>query len=229
MRSGDWDTPLSEMQIERCYTFSMEIEAKFTVPDSDIFTQLQGLKTLGAYTLKEPSLKLITDSYIDTDSGLLRQAGFACRLRHDHTRSIWIGAVKGLGGAEDGLHQREEFEVPIMPNAPVRNWPRSEARDRALALSQGQAFTTLFSLRQVRHLSNIYHEGVRVAELSLDQVTLTTTDETSPALELEIELKGKGTRDDLRALTEALAEYKLTPEPQSKFERAYAANVSIIK
>jgi inorganic triphosphatase YgiF len=206
----------------------MEIEAKFTVPDKDTFDRLHGLKAIGAYTLKEPNTKLVTDTYLDTADGLLRQGGLACRMRHDHNRGTWLGAVKGLGGAEDGLHQREEFEVPIMPSAPPRNWPRSEARDRAVSLSQGHPFLNLFDIRQTRHILNVYLKNERVAEFSLDEVTFKSGGEQTPTWELEIELKGQGTLDDLRALKEGLAEYNLQPEAKSKFERGLALAQAVI-
>lgn len=207
----------------------MEIESKYLIPDQETFEILQTLKSLAAYSLKEPATRLITDTYLDTESGALHQAGYAGRIRHDHTRSIWFGTLKGLGSANGSLHQREEYEVPIMPSAPPRNWPRSDARNLALRLGQGQPFVNLFSLRQLRHTRNVYLNGQWVAELSLDQVSQPAGSDPAPNFELEIELKGKGTLDDLRALTEALAAYHLQPQPLSKFERAYAANVSIIK
>jgi inorganic triphosphatase YgiF len=207
----------------------MEIESKFTVPDTETFDRLKELKLIGAYTLKEPDTKLVTDTYLDTADGLLRQGGLACRIRHDHARGTWLGTVKGLGGAEGDLHQREEFEVPIMPSARPRSWSRSEARDKALALAQGQPLLDIFTIRQVRYLRQVYLKQVHIAELSLDQVAIETGPDQDLSWELEIELKGQGTLDNLSALKDGLAEFNLQPEPRSKFERAYTANVSIIK
>lgn len=214
--------------MKKCYTLGMEIESKFTVLDTETFERLRGLKAIGAYTLKEPATKVVTDTYLDTAEGLLQQGGLACRTRHDHTRGTWLGTVKGLGEAEDGLHQREEFEVPIMPSAPPRNWPRSEARDRAMSLSQGHPFLDLFTIRQTRHILNVYLKTQRVAELSLDEVNFKSGGEQTPTWELEIELKDQGTLDDLRALKEGLAEYNLQPESKSKFERGLALAHAVV-
>src|SRR5262249_34583357 len=65
-------------------------------------------------------------------------------------------------------------------------------------------------------------DGREVAELSLDAVRLPQSGYPQVRYELEIELRPDGTRQDLKSLEKALAAYRLTPQGQSKFERALA-------
>jgi hypothetical protein len=62
-----------------------------------------------------------------------------------------------------------------------------------------------------------------VAEPSLDRVRFSAGDKQQQLFELEIELKGQGTDEDLRVLVGALSSHWLVqPEPYSKLERALA-------
>lgn len=200
----------------------METEAKFSVPRLELFDRLKALARLGEYSLKHPATQTVTDVYLDTADGLLRQGRFACRLRHHHTRGTWTATVKGLGGAAEGVHQRQEFEVSVMPNARPANWPLSEARDLVTRLSLARPLIELFTIHQVRHTRQVAQGERDAAELSLDEVSSGAGSGRAPTWELEIELQAQGTLDDLRALREALAEYELQPEPLSKFEREFA-------
>ncbi len=200
----------------------MEIESKYVIPSAESLEQLKALIKLGSYTLKEPITKIIADTYLDTAEGLIRQGGFACRIRHDQTRGTWLGTMKGLGGESNGVHTREEFEVRILPHAQPRNWPRSEARQQAINLAHFQTLVELFSVHQTRSIRSVYQAERLVGEFSLDKVDFKIGTDHTPSWELEIELKEKGTVDDLKALNAALASYNLRPEPKSKFERGLA-------
>ena len=201
----------------------MEIEAKWVVPDRDTFDRLSSLTTIGEYAVKEPAARTLTDHYLDTAGGLILRGGFACRLRHNHTRGTWVGSLKGLGGADGAFHIRAEHEVAVSPNAPPDQWPPSSARDLALSLSQSQPLVELFAIHQTRRVGLICLRDHTVAELSLDEVEFQIGEKRINALELEIELKESGTLADLHTLTAALAPYRLHPEPRSKFERGLAS------
>ena len=191
----------------------------------EVFDHLRTLTALGGYTIKEQVTNTITDYYLDTADRLILQGGFACRVRHNHTQGTWVGTLKGigsLGGVQGSIHTRAEYETPIPPDSAPEQWPASPARDRALQLSRAQPLARLFSIRQTRHTSLICLRDLVVAELSLDEVEFEVGERQVKSLELEIELKGEGTLDDLRALNLALADYDLTPQPKSKFERGLA-------
>jgi inorganic triphosphatase YgiF len=133
-----------------------------------------------------------------------------------------VGAVKGLGGVQGAIHQREEMEIAIEPGAAPERWPESPARALALRLSRGQSLVERLAIHQVRHTRDLLAGERRAAELSLDEVRMEAGLENVETLELEVELKEAGSLDDLLALVGALTGFGLRPEPRSKFERGMA-------
>ncbi|MEK7784428.1 MAG: CHAD domain-containing protein, partial [Chloroflexota bacterium] len=127
-----------------------------------------------------------------------------------------------LGGADGEIHQREEYEVEVPPNAPPEAWPESPARELALRLSGGQPLAELFVIRQQRILRSVRQGRRQVGVLSLDAVEVEAGERKATFHELEIELSPTGALDDLQSLGELLAPHKLEPQALSKFERALA-------
>ena len=93
----------------------MEIEAKYSLPDTATHARLLALTALGGCELRPGATKQYTDHYYDTADRAIFRAGYALRLRDggDH----WRATLKGLGAAEGALHQREEVEADISPGA----------------------------------------------------------------------------------------------------------------
>jgi CHAD domain-containing protein len=125
------------------------------------------------------------------------------------------------------MHTREELEQPVPAGALPPDWPDGPARETAHRLAGAEPYAELFSLRQRRHKRAVVDDGAGeagrlVAELSLDEVTLTLPVGERIVYELEIELSPDGAPADLDALGEALGLYELRPEPESKFQRALA-------
>lgn len=200
----------------------MEIEAKYTAPSATVLDSLRTLNALGQYALRPKGDKQIVDHYLDTKDRDLLHGSHACRLREGEAGSAWVATVKGLGGAEGAVHQREEHEVEITPNAMPEAWPEGPVRDLVIRLSHGEPLTELFTLRQHR-TRRVVKQGRRtVGELSLDVVELQASDGQKLEYEIEIELAETGRPDDLAALAEALQPYEVTAQPKSKFERALA-------
>jgi CHAD domain-containing protein/HD-GYP domain-containing protein (c-di-GMP phosphodiesterase class II) len=213
----------------------MEIEAKFTVPDSATFEQLRQLTELAGYGLGSEKVKHIYDRYLDSADWAFYRAGYACRLRRvtregeTPAQATLVATLKGLGGAQagSGVHRRMEHEVRVEAKEPS-DWPHSTARELALQLSAGQALHELFALRQTRYVRLVERDGpegaIEVAELSLDAVTFSPdTAKARQYYELEVELTAQGREQDLSALYEALqADWPLAPESRAKFERGLA-------
>jgi CHAD domain-containing protein len=209
----------------------MEVELKYAVPDYETFEQLLSLTHLGDYWLRPAGDQRLTDHYYDTAERAALHGGYAVRLREDAEHGDWIGTLKGVAnlssGAESAEHEREEYELSVPPGAAPEAWPISPARERALQLVGSQPMHEIFAIGQERHKRIIVAgEGTEqqreAAELSLDVVSLLQNSHKQVVYELEIELRPIGTRDDLKALREALAGYQLAPQPRSKFERALA-------
>ena len=198
----------------------MEIEAKFVVPDRQVYAQLGRLRSLTGYGLTPAGVAPVSDRYFDTLDRRFLAAGYACRLRRDGEALLLT--LKGLGGVEGAIHRRDEREIPLPAWDPDPTaWPESAARSLALDLAKGAPLRPLFSLRQRRRRADVTQGSRRVAELSLDAVRVTVGRQPVSYFELEIELRGDGTEADLAALAAELAgAWGLIPEPRSKFERA---------
>jgi len=197
----------------------MEIEAKFTLPNRDVFQRLMSVDRLAGFSLSAGRVKQVRDTYLDTVERLILRAGYACR-RRGQSEGILI-TLKGLGGAQGAVHRREELQVLISSDLPPAQWSPSSVRDRVLQLIGSAPLLPLFELQQLRTV-RLMTQGERpVAELSLDDVQVKAGNREQVYLEMEVELKSQGIEDDLSIIVACLRdEWQLKPEPLSKFERA---------
>jgi len=212
----------------------MEIEAKFAVPDVETFQRLRAVDHLAGFALSAGQAKQVRDTYLDTPGRLILAAGYACRQR-EQDEGVLI-TLKGLGGAKDAVHRREELQVLLPTGAPSaqwfdathHKWPAGPVRDRVRQLIGEAPLAPLFALRQTRIVRQMSQGERLVAEWSLDEVHLGADDpdgngKTQAYFELEVELAPQGTEDDLATVVTCLQdEWGLEPEPWSKFERALA-------
>ena len=201
----------------------MEIEAKFVVPDGETFQRLQAVDDLTGFALSAGRVKQVRDTYVDTVERTILAAGYACRQREQKQVEGVLLTLKGLGGAEGGVHRREELQVLLPTRAPPAEWPASPVRERVLQLIGESPLIPLFALHQVRIIRWASQGERSVAELSLDDVHLSTDGGEQAYFELEVELASQGTEEDLAAIVTCLrSEWGLKPESRSKFERALA-------
>ena len=198
----------------------MEIEAKFRVPDADCLRRLGDAASLGGFLVAEGRSKDLSDVYLDTREWSLLHAGYSCRRRTGDDGVLIT--VKQLSAGDDAVHRREEFEVLLPVDAPPGDWPESPARDLVLGFADDAPLGEMLSLSQRRTVRMVGPADSPVAELSLDEVSLTGGD--APYFEVEAELKEGGTERDLEVLAAVLRDaWSLEPEPRSKFQRAVAA------
>ena len=200
----------------------MEIEAKFVVPDEATLQRLLEMRELGGFRLEPGPTRQVSDSYRDTADRAIQRGGYACRVRREGDKKI--ATLKGLGMAEDAVHQRAQHEATLDAGESPADWPASPARKLALALSQGEPLIELFSLSQQRHTRTVHAGDRLVAELSLDVVEMHISDEAKTTFEVEVELAPAGTLDDLALVVADLrSKWQLQPQPRSKFEQGLAA------
>ena len=198
----------------------MEIEAKYTTSDPSQFARLLKADTLGDYSLKPIEEQHITDHYMDTLHHAIWQDGYACRMREKNGE--WFVTVKGRGGVEGAIHQREEYEMAVQPDTPPQQWPDGPARNLILSLTHSLPLNELCVIRQHRTLRVVCQSKRIVGELSLDVVEIEADNQRETGYEVEIELEQGGTLEDLLVLGDILQTYGLCPESRSKFERALA-------
>jgi hypothetical protein len=83
---------------------TMEVEAKFVLPDTETFQRLQAIDRLAGFALSAAQVRKIRDTYLDTQERSILVAGYACRQR-EQDEGLLI-TLKGLGGAEGAVHRR---------------------------------------------------------------------------------------------------------------------------
>jgi inorganic triphosphatase YgiF len=197
----------------------MEIESKFAVPDEATWLRLQSIEQVAGYTLSSGEMKQVHDTFMDTPAHDILRSGHVCRQREVDGQIVMT--LKSKQQVVDTVHRREELEVTLPHALPIDQWPPSEIRDRLLSLIGAVPLTPLFDQRQQRFVRWATWGDRVVAEMSVDKVELAFDDRRQSYFEVEFELKGAGTEDDLAVIAACLiADWGLRPEPSSKFARA---------
>ncbi len=202
-------------------TIPLEVELKFRVDDPAIFVALSRSTTLGDFLLKP-----VGDGehqhnvYYDTPDFRLRAQRYGLRVRTvGHSR---IATLKGETLAQDGLHQRPEWEMPVDSDDPQR-WPPGDVRDRAFALTGGAPLQPVLTIETLRRTMRVWHGSRCVADMALDEGVIYAGGREHLFHELEIELLPEGTRNDLDELGALLRQqFNLHPDNLSKLARALA-------
>jgi inorganic triphosphatase YgiF len=199
----------------------MEIEAKFAVPDEAAWLKLQAVKKIAGYALSPGKTKRVHDTFVDTPDRAILASGHVCRKREVDGQIVMT--LKSGQTVEGAVHRREELEVTLERELPIGQWPPSEIRDRLLEIVGDVVLVPLFGQHQTRIIRWASHADRVVAEMSVDKVELSINGREQGYFEVEFELKAAGTEDDLAAIAACLQnEWKLEPEPRSKFARALA-------
>lgn len=154
--------------------------------------------------------------YFDTPDFALKQARMAIRLRRSGKQ--WLQTLKGGGGVQAGLHQRNEWEMPVAGEAlELGALKAAGARlPKGVAKHLQAVFRTDFS----RSIRELHYEDARI-ELCLDQGEVSCAAGKVDICELELELL-EGS--PIRLFQLALKLHALVPlelEFVSKAERGY--------
>jgi inorganic triphosphatase YgiF len=215
-------TKITTQQQESTKT-NMEIEAKFRIADTSVFTHLVTLQTLGAYTLRgEDQPVHQRNTYYDTSEQLLAHARYGLRTREAKGKTLVT--LKGPNLSQRGIQERAEWTMET-DNPDPNTWDNDEARNQALAIIGETPLIPLLTMEtQRRHIYAMQHASDEaIAELCLDEVTIFAGGQTRSFCELEIELLHNASHCDLDALITALqAHHTLIPEPRTKLEQGLA-------
>jgi inorganic triphosphatase YgiF len=199
---------------------TLEIEAKFTIPNAVIFAELAQLTHLDEFAVRSIGIKIVIDRYLDTPAKQLLQAGYACRIRESKGKKIL--AIKSLVAVTGEVHRRLEIEMDVDDDQP-QTWDDGAAKTLVLGLTDGALLDTLFTIYQTRHKFYVFQQEKRILELSLDKVSFFRP-ATVDYFGLEAELIEDGTDADLNHFTRAIMrQWPLQADSRSKFERAFAA------
>ena len=201
----------------------VEREIKLALPASQVQT---ATRWFVARTGVEGRPVKLVNIYFDTPQLTLATSKSALRLRH--TPDGWLQTFKTAGDANNGLHSRHEWEMPVAGakleiDALVRACDEPAAADalRKAAPTLIELFRTNFT----RTLWLVSADGAQI-EAAIDQgdVLAQVDGETrsAPISEVELELKS----GDEAALHELAAQLRqevagLAPDNMSKAQRGY--------
>ena len=131
----------------------MEIEAKFRVPDDEVFERLAEASELGSFAVNPGHWVDIDDSYLDTDDYRVLAAGYFCRRRE--SREGIIMTFKSMRDEDGAVHRCEEVSVRL--NAEGKD--AEELHDMRVATRRMRAALRIFgSCLERTALTRISHQ-----------------------------------------------------------------------
>ncbi|MGF6375208.1 triphosphatase [Clostridiales Family XIII bacterium PM5-7] len=200
----------------------MEIELKYLVDDQSkihrIFNDEELLKIKDKDSDEETQMDAV---YFDTEDRRLHREGIAFRVRKEGAKIM--GTLKWNGSSEDGMHKREEINVPVddeskLQDPDIEIFALSEMCDQLKKIVGTRKLIPLMEINFLRKQMRL-DTGKSICELSVDVGSVITEKGNEPIAELEIELYS-GDEEDMRELGDAIStRFGLIPENKSKFKR----------
>jgi triphosphatase len=200
----------------------MEIEMKYGIGDKETAKRIWEDEYLLSIEEKDSRERVyMKASYFDTDDYILSKKDIAFRVRMEGSRIV--ASMKWKGASVEGLHTREEINVPVNDEAcfiapDPELFKESDIGRDMIALVQGKPLHSLLETRFLRSRMRV-DTGKAICEVAIDEGEIVTDFGNLPICEMEIELF-TGDQEDVRRIGETLAEkYGLTAENRSKYAR----------
>ncbi len=194
---------------------AVETELKLRIAPLQL-ARLKRHRFLKTCQLSSPHTRRLHNIYFDTPQLQLQQARMALRLRRDGRQ--WLQTLKGGGMVKAGLHQRNEWEVPVKRKA--LDFSSPETASWLIRLPPPLTLQPVFVTDFIRNSRMLAWHGALI-ELSMDQGEVRIDECSVPICELELELKS-GEPQQLYELALALLEVvPFALESVSKAELGY--------
>lgn len=179
---------------------SDEIELKLQINQIDCIPLLQ--QQLGTMTQQCQRLCL-KNTYYDTPSQWLRQHKAALRIRD--TDGQYEMTLKTAGQATAGLHQRAEYNVPLINEQLALGQLPAEVNTFLAPMRQlAEPLSLIFRTDFQRHTYLVHYQNSEI-ECAIDQGSISSGQTTLPLCELELELK-HGQVEAIFALAQQLSQ-----------------------
>jgi inorganic triphosphatase YgiF len=199
----------------------IELELKLRIVDQAMWETLPKSAWLRDFIVPESEkVETMEATYYDTPSRTLWKTGYAFRIRREGTG--WMATLKGAGQSGGGLHQRREWNEPVLGEEPDSEVFRQMAgADKVVKMLKGQSgleplFKTVFTRWSVLVQPP---NGLGLMELVMDKGVMNTEDKNEAIYEVEIELK-EGTAQELLSFGAELSRrFPLLPDEKSKYYR----------
>ena len=200
----------------------MGIEMKYAIPNKEVAEAIwedEYLNQIGDSASR--NAVYMKSSYFDTEDKILLKNDVAFRVRMEGNKVV--ASLKWKGGSSEGLHKREEVNVPIddpacflQPSPEI--FKESDQGADMMSLVGAEPLHSILEMNFIRKRIRVdYKESIM--ELAIDTGEILTVDGEIPICELEIELFS-GTEEDVKALGGIIREkYNLEPLDASKYAR----------
>lgn len=200
-------------------TMPTETELKLRIAPEDAEKLLQHPLLLQAHQTHQQ--QPLYNTYFDTPERDFLKNGIGMRVRRKSDG--WVQTVKSQGQVVNGLHQREEWEVPLPNEEPdLSQVPDKFWRNYNISKKQRKNIVPIFTTDFVRTTWNLYPDDTHCIEVALDLGEVRADATSLPLHEVELELKA-GTAQALYQIALELQEsIPLTIENHSKAQRGYS-------
>ncbi len=199
----------------------MEIELKYKVPDMAGANAI--LRDEYLMSIEEEDSRACTkmdSTYFDTEDFVLAKNDVALRVRNEGEEKL-VATIKWRGFAKDGLHTREEINIPVgdgqaAPDLDI--FKETEIGQELEMLVSGKRLLPIIDVKFVRRHFRV-DTGDCICEIALDEGSVITERGEESICELEIELFS-GLQDEVIKIGQTLEEkYGLQKENSSKFAK----------
>ncbi|MGB8517234.1 MAG: CHAD domain-containing protein [Gallionella sp.] len=164
---------------------AIETELKLRVTPAHL-AKLKRHALLKAHQLARPVTRRLYNVYFDTPELDLHQAAMALRLRRSGKQ--WLQTLKGGGFVQAGLHQRNEWEVPVAGEALDFSAAVTTEWDTLLPVAWREKLQPVFVTDFSRSSRMVDWQGAHI-EVCMDSGHITASTRSHEICELELELK----------------------------------------
>src|SRR5450631_2205036 len=196
---------------------AVETELKLRIAPEQL-AKLKRHALLKTHSLTRPVTRRLYNIYYNTPKLDLHKSEMALRLRHAGRR--WLQTLKGGGSVKAGLHQRNEWEMPVSGAALDFSLPQAAEWEEHLPQPLRKKLQPVFVTDFSRTSRMLMWQDAQI-ELCRDQGEVSTEQHSTPICELELELKSG---DPQQLFELALAILEIVPfelEVVSKAEQGY--------
>lgn len=196
----------------------MEIELKYNIPDAATADEIWDNELFKDYE-EDGSREetFLAAKYFDTEDYDLSRNEIAYRVRKEGEHTV--AALKWKGHSEDGLHVREEINVPVHSEEPDPSvFKESKIGSQVMEfVGDSTLHSILETLVNRRNLRIDTGEGI--FEMSVDEGSIVTEYGEVPIREVELELYSGDTEELIKVGSLLRDKYNLTEEDESKYSR----------
>lgn len=164
---------------------AVETELKLRIAPEQL-ARLKRHALLKAHQVTRPGTRRLYNIYYDTPKLDLHRKEMALRLRRSGRQ--WLQTLKGGGSVKAGLHQRNEWEVPVSGPALDFSMPQASEWKEYLPPSMRKKLQPVFVTDFIRSSRMLEWHGAQI-ELCMDHGEVRTEQHCTPICELELELK----------------------------------------